>query len=105
MEELIEVEGVPAAEFGTSAPFEKLTSMFPEERFMLERQADKVISTRLLDLVAPIGKGQRGLIVAPPRGGKTILLKQIAKSIQANHPESELIILLLDRRNHRRPSE
>jgi len=98
MEELLEVEGIPAEDFEEPKPFDKLTSMFPEERFMLERQKDKVFSTRLIDLVAPIGKGQRGLIVAPPRGGKTILLKQIAKSIQENHPNSELIVLLLDER-------
>ena len=56
---------------------------------MLELKDDAGLSVRVVDLVAPLGKGQRGLIVAPPRGGKTILLKQIAKSIQKNHPEAE----------------
>ena len=56
------------------------------------------MSPRVVDLIAPLGKGQRGVIVAPPRGGKTILLKEIAKSIVFNHPEVELLILLLDER-------
>ena len=64
----------------------------------MDRKDDDSLAVRLVDIVAPLGKGQRGLIVAPPRGGKTILLKQIAKSIAENHPEVELIILLLDER-------
>ena len=78
-------------------PFENLTPYLPKERFILERDA-KEISTRTVDLVTPIGKGQRGLIVAPPRTGKTILLQQIANSMTTNNPEIVLIVLLIDER-------
>ena len=94
--EVLTVEGGPADEFSAPKPFDQLTSLFPEDRFVLERPS--AMAVRLIDIVAPIGKGQRGLIVAPPRGGKTILLKEIAKSIAANHPETKLIVLLLDER-------
>jgi len=77
--------------------FENLTPLFPQERIVLENPSGD-ISVRLIDLIAPIGKGQRGLIVAPPKTGKTILLKKIANGIAANHPEIELIILLVDER-------
>jgi transcription termination factor Rho len=97
--EVLEVEGVPIDDYKLRPHFDTLTSLFPEERFVLEGEDDGAgLATRVVDLVAPLGKGQRGLIVAPPRGGKTILLKQIAKSIQLNAPEAELIILLLDER-------
>jgi transcription termination factor Rho len=77
--------------------FELLTPIYPEERLTLERsQSD--IATRLIDLVSPIGKGQRGLIVAPPKAGKTSLLKNVANSIAKNHPNVELIVLLIDER-------
>lgn len=97
VDEVLEVEGIPVAEYGKPKHFDGLTAMFPDERIILENK-ETGLSPRVLDLVAPLGKGQRGLIVAPPRGGKTILLKQIAKSIQLNHPDVELIILLLDER-------
>ncbi len=78
-------------------PFNSLTPYFPTQRLVLERDpAD--FSTRIVDLVTPIGKGQRGLIVAPPRTGKTVLLQKIANSIRANNPEVKLIILLIDER-------
>lgn len=78
-------------------PFEYLTPIFPEERLRLENsQSD--FSMRLVDLIAPIGKGQRGLIVAPPKAGKTTLLKNIANHIEKNHPEVILIVLLIDER-------
>ncbi|WP_003542723.1 transcription termination factor Rho [Desulfotomaculum nigrificans] len=77
--------------------FEGLTPLYPQERIKLETTPDK-ISTRIIDLIAPIGKGQRGLIVAPPKAGKTILIKEIANSITTNHPEIELFILLIDER-------
>ena len=97
--EVLEIDGQPAAEYKPSKHFDELTSLFPEERYVLEGDDDSAgLATRVVDLVAPLGKGQRGLIVAPPRGGKTILLKQIAKAIQRNHPEAELIVLLLDER-------
>ncbi len=78
-------------------PFEYLVPIFPEERIRLESQT-RDYAMRLVDLVAPIGKGQRGLIVAPPKAGKTTLLKNIANSIEKNHPEIELIVLLIDER-------
>ena len=78
-------------------PFENLTPLFPDERLGLETTADE-ISMRVMDLATPIGKGQRGLIVAPPRTGKTVLLQKIANSISTNSPDSKLIILLIDER-------
>lgn len=77
--------------------FDNLTPLYPEERLILETAPDN-LSMRVMDLVAPIGKGQRGLIVAPPRTGKTVLLQNIANSIAVNHPEVYLIVLLIDER-------
>ncbi|MEX2605845.1 MAG: transcription termination factor Rho [Kiritimatiellia bacterium] len=79
-------------------PFEHMTPLFPDQRLMMERNENPSLSMRVIDLVTPIGKGQRGLIVAPPRTGKTVLLQDIANSISANHPEVELFILLIDER-------
>ncbi len=78
-------------------PFTDLTPLFPNQRLVLERPGGS-ISMRVMDLLTPIGKGQRGLIVAPPRTGKTMLLQEIANSISANNPECKLIILLIDER-------
>jgi transcription termination factor Rho len=80
--------------------FDNLTPLYPNERFKMELDipTTKDLSPRVIDLVAPIGKGQRGLIVAPPRTGKTVLLQNIAHSITANHPECYLIVLLIDER-------
>jgi transcription termination factor Rho len=77
--------------------FEKLTPIFPNEKFKLETTQEN-ITARIIDLVSPIGKGQRGLIVAPPKAGKTTLIKNIANSIMANHPDVYLIVLLIDER-------
>jgi len=77
--------------------FDNLTPLYPEERINLEYDPNE-LSTRIMDLLAPIGKGQRGLIVSPPRAGKTILLQKIANAITANHPEIVLIVLLIDER-------
>ncbi|MFQ9309476.1 MAG: transcription termination factor Rho [Paraclostridium sordellii] len=77
--------------------FETLTPIYPEEKLTLEKYQNE-ISTRLIDLISPIGKGQRGLIVAPPKAGKTVLLKSVANSIVKNHPDVELIVLLIDER-------
>lgn len=96
--EVLEIENRPAFQFKGGENFEDLMSEFPESRFHLETKDDKDLAVRLVDLIAPLGKGQRGLIVAPPRGGKTVLLKQIARSLQSNHPEVELVVLLLDER-------
>lgn len=77
--------------------FEDLTPIFPTERLTLE-DSPKDLSMRLIDLIAPIGKGQRGLIVAPPKAGKTVLLKKLANAIEKKHPEVEMIVLLIDER-------
>ncbi len=98
VEEVLEIEGIPVGEWRTPPSFDDLTAMFPSERLILETTEGSSPSPRVIDLIAPLGKGQRGLIVAPPRGGKTILLKNIAVSIHRNSPEVELIVLLLDER-------
>ena len=79
-------------------PFDFLTPLFPNEKFKITGHQGCTISTRIMDLFAPIGKGQRGLIVAQPKTGKTVLLKEVANAIAANHPEVYLIILLIDER-------
>lgn len=79
-------------------PFDFLTPLFPDEKFKLTGHQGCTVSTRIMDLFAPIGKGQRGLIVAQPKTGKTVLLKEVANAIAANHPEVYLIILLIDER-------
>lgn len=79
-------------------PFDFLTPLFPNEKFTITGHQGGTISTRIMDMFAPIGKGQRGLIVAQPKTGKTVLLKEVANAIAANHPEVYLIILLIDER-------
>jgi len=79
-------------------PFDYLTPLFPNEKFNITGHNGCTISTRIMDLFAPIGKGQRGLIVAQPKTGKTVLLKEVANAIAANHPEAYLIVLLIDER-------
>ena len=78
--------------------FDNLTPLYPDSALQMEAEAvdSKDLSSRVIDIVAPLGKGQRALIVAPPRTGKTVLLQNIAKSISANHPECYLIVLLID---------
>ena len=78
--------------------FEKLTPVYPEEKIRLETGEKEKFASRLLDIVAPIGKGQRGMIAAPPKAGKTTLIKQIAQSISKNYPDIKLIVLLIDER-------
>jgi len=91
------INGEPPDRRRETPPFETLVPLFPEERFRLETTPDN-LSARVMDLLTPIGKGQRGLIVAPPRTGKTMLLQTIANSITRNHPEVKLIVLLIDER-------
>jgi transcription termination factor Rho len=91
------VNGKTTEEIRDRIPFEYLTPLFPEERLNLSTTHNQ-LSTRILDLFAPIGKGQRGMIVAQPKTGKTVLLKEIANAIAANHPEVYLMILLIDER-------
>ena len=78
--------------------FETLTPIYPNERLHLETNNEKDLSSRLMDIICPIGKGQRGIIVAPPKAGKTTLLKRIAQNITINHPDVKLIVLLIDER-------
>jgi transcription termination factor Rho len=79
--------------------FEDLTPLFPDEKLRLESSADQTnMTARIIDLIAPIGKGQRGLIVSPPKAGKTFIMKTIATAIERNNPEVELIVLLIDER-------
>ncbi len=95
---LLEVEGIPVEKWRPVAPFQNLTSISPEELLHLSQPSDVDKSMMLLELLAPIGKGQRGLIVAPPRTGKTMLMEKIANGIAANHPEVEILMLLIDER-------
>jgi len=91
------VNGKTTDEIRDRVPFEYLTPLFPEEKINLSTKPDNY-STRILDLFSPIGKGQRGMIVAQPKTGKTVLLKNVANAIAENHPECYLIILLIDER-------
>jgi len=84
-------------EIKSTVMFDNLTPLYPEERYQLEHDANDY-STRIVDLISPVGKGQRGLIVAQPKTGKTILLQKLANSIITNHPEATLIVLLIDER-------
>ncbi|MFK8045410.1 MAG: transcription termination factor Rho [Crocinitomicaceae bacterium] len=98
---LISIESVNGREpsyVRDRVPFEYLTPLFPDEKLQLTGHKKESISTRVMDLFAPIGKGQRGMIVAQPKTGKTVLLKDVANAIAANHPEVYLIILLIDER-------
>jgi transcription termination factor Rho len=94
---LTEINGDAPTDYGNFPLFEELTVISPTERFKLETVPDRY-TTRIMDLMTPVGKGQRGLIVAPPRTGKTTLLQHIAGAIVKNHPETVLIILLVDER-------
>jgi len=98
VDEILEIEGMPVEEWKTPKTFDSLTALFPKERIILEVPDSDLMTPRIVDLIAPLGKGQRGLIVAPPRGGKTLLLKDIARAIHLNYPDVELIVLLLDER-------
>ena len=91
------VNGHPPEEKSRPTVFEDLTPLHPDKRLILETTSDEM-STRVVDLVTPIGKGQRGLIVSPPRAGKTVLLQKIALALKKNHPECYLIVLLIDER-------
>lgn len=98
MTEVISVNGRSPEFIRDRIPFEHLTPLFPDEKFNLNGGQTSNLSTRVVDMFAPIGKGQRGLIVAPPKTGKTILLKDIANAIAENHPETYIMILLIDER-------
>ncbi len=95
---VVSINGRSPEDVRDRVPFDHLTPLFPNEKFNITGNGFASISTRVVDLFAPIGKGQRGLIVAQPKTGKTVLLKEIANAIAANHPEVYLIILLIDER-------
>ncbi|MDR1569330.1 MAG: transcription termination factor Rho [Oscillospiraceae bacterium] len=93
------INDVPVDQATRRIPFENLTPVYPNKRLTLENETNKSdLAIRVIDFIAPIGKGQRALIVAPPKAGKTILLKKIANAVSTNYPETELIILLIDER-------
>ena len=96
LKEIVEADGATPEEYARREPFQRLTCIDPIERLRIDETGD--ISMRILDLVAPIGKGQRGLIVAPPRTGKTVLLQKLALAVQQVHPECHLMIVLIDER-------
>ncbi len=98
LEQVTTIEDRPAERWMEPTDFDKLTPQFPQGRIMLENPKTNSISARAVDLLAPLGRGQRGLIVSPPRVGKTILLKEIAKAIRVNHSDIVLILLLVDER-------
>ena len=99
MKEVIRINGISPAQAKERIAFENLTPLFPDEKFKLcKGNKSDSLSVRIIDLFAPIGKGQRGLIVAQPKTGKTVLLKEIANAIAANHPEVYMIVLLIDER-------
>ena len=97
-ESIMEIEGIPTSRWEAPPDFDKLTPLFPNRRIFLEAAQDPSISARAVDLIAPLGMGQRGLIVAPPRAGKTLMLKALATAIRANHPNISLMLLLVDER-------
>lgn len=98
IDEIREIEGIPLSQWQDPVDFERLTAMHPTERIVLENPKTRSVSARFVDLISPLGRGQRGLIVAPPRTGKTILLKDVAQAIMASSPETVLILLLVDER-------
>ena len=98
LDHLLTVEGQPLERWTPPKGFDQLTAQFPNERIILESAGYSTPTVRAIDLISTLGRGQRGLIVAPPRIGKTILLKEIAKAIRAAYPEIHLILLLVDER-------
>jgi len=96
LSQIISIDGIPAENYRDIPEFSRLTSINPHERLRLDGTNDSAL--RIIDLIAPIGKGQRALIVASPRTGKTVLLQKLAQVIQTCHPEVELVILLIDER-------
>jgi transcription termination factor Rho len=99
MLEIQTVNGRPPEEAKKRPKFEDMTALFPDEKLRLENEDDPTdMTSRIMDLICPIGKGQRGLIVSPPKAGKTTVMKTIATSIERNNPEVHLIVLLIDER-------
>ena len=98
MVKILEINGLEPDRIRDRIPFESLTPLFPDQKFTLTGHPQETLSTRIIDLFTPIGKGQRGLIVAQPKTGKTTLLKEVANAIAFNHPEVYLMVLLIDER-------
>ena len=98
LEQVLAVEGIPADRWVEPKSFDHLTPLFPKERIILENNVTRSLSGRAIDLITPLGRGQRALIVAPPRGGKTMMMKEMAKAIRASSPETHVIMLLVDER-------
>ena len=98
MTSVMEINGLSPERIRDRVPFESLTPLFPQEKFKLTGHPGETMSTRIIDMFTPIGKGQRGLIVAQPKTGKTTLLKEVANAIAYNHPEVYLMVLLIDER-------
>ena len=98
MVKILEINGLSPDRVRDRIPFESLTPLFPDQKFKLTGHPQETLSTRIIDLFTPIGKGQRGLIVAQPKTGKTTLLKEVANAIAFNHPEVYLMVLLIDER-------
>ena len=98
MVKILNINGLTPDRIRDRIPFESMTPLFPDEKFKLTGHPQETLSTRIIDLFTPIGKGQRGLIVAQPKTGKTTLLKEIANAIAFNHPEVYLMVLLIDER-------
>jgi transcription termination factor Rho len=98
LETVTEIEGIPSETWKSPVEFDKLTAMFPNRRIYLEQPGRVNPTARAVDLIAPLGMGQRGLIVAPPRVGKTMMLKSLALAIRSNHPDVHLMLLLVDER-------
>lgn len=98
VDEILSIESIPVSEWKPPVEFDKLTPLFPNRRVFLETPVEPEVAARAVDLLAPIGMGQRGLIAAPPRAGKTILLQTLARNIRKNHPKAALMLLLVDER-------
>ena len=97
VQKIVTLEGLEPEDYSQLPQFEKLTPMHPFEHIRLELDPQR-LTMRVMDLLTPIGKGQRALLVAPPRTGKTVLLQHIAESVSVNHPELELMVMLIDER-------
>ncbi|HWL54231.1 MAG TPA: transcription termination factor Rho [Chthoniobacteraceae bacterium] len=98
LDTVIAIEEIPLEQWVEPKPFENLTPLFPDRRLILENNVTRSLSARAVDLITPLGRGQRALIVAPPRGGKTMMMKDMARSIRASSPETHVILLLIDER-------
>jgi transcription termination factor Rho len=98
LDQVLTIEEIPVERWVEPKPFDNLTPMFPNQRIVLENNITRSLSARAVDLITPLGRGQRALIVAPPRGGKTMMMKDMAKAIRASSPETHVILLLIDER-------